>query len=269
MNSSLCVGWISHRRLTPRLHAFRYRVGMFYLDLDEQTWLMGLSRWLGRWRLAPLCWREADYLPAQTRNGQALAQAARLLVFQATGRMPEGPIRLLTQLRCWGLSFNPVSFYFCHDRDDRLTAILLEVRNTPWRERFHYVLPVQDNLAMPFTAAKAFHVSPFMPRDMEYRFRFFLDTEHIRIHMENLQHGRKVFEADLALQRQPLDRASLHRYVLAFPWMSLRTLSAIYRQALQLLFKRIPIHDHTTSQNDLALGQPCEDPEDVKSHTER
>ena len=55
MNSSLCLGWISHRRLTPRVHAFRYRIGMFYLDLDEQTWLMGLSRWLGRWRLAPLC----------------------------------------------------------------------------------------------------------------------------------------------------------------------------------------------------------------------
>lgn len=89
MNCSLCMGWVSHRRLTPRLHAFRYRIGMFYLDLDEQTWLMGLSRWLGRWRLAPLCWRETDYLPAQTRHGETLAQAARLLVYQATGICPK------------------------------------------------------------------------------------------------------------------------------------------------------------------------------------
>lgn len=89
MNSSLCLGWISHRRLTPRRHAFRYRIGMFYVDLDEQAWLMGLSRWLGRWRLAPLCWRETDYLPAQTRHGKTLAQAARLLVCQATGHMPK------------------------------------------------------------------------------------------------------------------------------------------------------------------------------------
>lgn len=269
MNCSLCLGWVSHRRLTPRLHAFRYRLGMFYLDLDEQDWLMGLSRWLGRRRLAPLCWRETDYLPAQTRNGQALAQAARSLVFQATGSMPEGPVRLLTQLRCWGLSFNPVSFYFCHDHEGRLAAILLEVRNTPWRERFHYVLPVQGNLAKPFSAAKAFHVSPFMPLDMDYRFRFYLDAEHIRIHMENQHQGRKVFEADLALRRQPLDSASLHRYVVAFPWMSLRTLWGIYWQALHLLFKRIPIHDHTARQHDLALGQPCEDTQDVESHPER
>ena len=50
MNSSLCVGWVSHRRLAPRPHAFRYRIGMFYLDLDEQALLTGLSRWLWRWR---------------------------------------------------------------------------------------------------------------------------------------------------------------------------------------------------------------------------
>ncbi|HHJ1299160.1 DUF1365 domain-containing protein [Pseudomonas sp. P1B16] len=269
MNSSLCLGWVSHRRLTPRRHAFRYRIGMFYLDLDEQTWLLKLSLWLGRWRLAPLCWRETDYLPALTRQGEPLAQAARLLVHQATGHMPEGPVRLLTQLRCWGLSFNPVSFYFCHDRDGRLAAILLEVRNTPWRERFHYVLPVQGNLAKRFTVAKAFHVSPFMPLDMDYHLRFSLDAAHVRIHMQNWQGGRKVFEADLTLQRQPLDAPALRRYVLTFPWMSLHTVLAIYWQALRLLFKRTPVHDHTTRQGDLALGQPCEDPEHVESHPER
>ncbi|HDS1736510.1 DUF1365 domain-containing protein [Pseudomonas sp. BP8] len=269
MNSSLCLGWISHRRLTPRLHAFRYRIGMFYLDLDEQPWLLRLSRWLRRARLAPLSWRETDYLPALTGNGETLAQAARLLVGQATGHVPEGPVHLLTQLRCWGLSFNPVSFYFCHDRDGELTAILLEVRNTPWRERFHYVLPVQGSLAAPFAVAKAFHVSPFMPLDMEYRLRFCLDAKQIHIHMQNWQGTHKVFEADLALHRQPLDRAALHRYILAFPWMSLRTVSAIYWQALRLLFKRTPIHNHTVSQGDLALGQPSKDPDHVQSHPER
>lgn len=269
MNSSLCLGWISHRRLAPRPHAFHYRIGMFYLDLDEQAWLLGLSRWLWRWRLAPLSWRETDYLPARTGQGEPLAQAARRLVGQATGQMPEGPVRLLTQLRCWGLSFNPVSFYFCHDRGGHLAAILLEVRNTPWHERFHYVLPVQGSHGKSFSMTKAFHVSPFMPLDMEYRLRFFLDEQQVRIHMENWQDARKVFEADLALRRQPLNRKALHRYILAFPWMSLRTVSAIYWQALRLLFKRTPIHNHTTRRGDLALGQSCENPDHVQSHPER
>jgi len=269
VNSGLCLGWISHRRLSPRPHAFRYRIGLFYLDLDEQTWLMGLSRWLGRWRLAPLCWREADYLPSLTRQGMPLAQAARLLVRQATGQVPAGPVHLLTQLRCWGLSFNPVSFYFCHDRDGHLAAILLEVRNTPWRQRFHYVLPVQGGLAKTFAMAKRFHVSPFMPLNMDYRVRFHLDQAQVRIHMENWQGGQKVFAADLALKRRPLDRKGVRDYVLAFPWISLRTVSAIYWQALRLFVKRTPIHDHAASRGNLALGQPCEDPDHVDSHPER
>lgn len=269
MNSHLCQGWISHRRLTPRQHAFRYRVGMFYLDLDEQPWLLSLSCWLGRSRWAPLSWRQTDYLPQLTRNGEPLAQAARLLVGQATGRLPEGAVHLLTQPRCWGVSFNPVSFYFCHELDGQLAAILLEVRNTPWRERFHYVLPVQEGRGGAFIVAKAFHVSPFLPPDMDYHVRVLLDEHRLRIHMENWRAEHKVFEADLALQRLPLNRAALHRHILTFPWMSLRTVSAIYWQALRLLLKRTPVHDHTASRGNLVLGHPREDSDNVRSHPER
>ena len=269
MNSSLCYGWVSHRRLTPRPHRFRYRIGMFYLDLDEQSRLLGLSRWLGHSRLSPLCWRERDYLPALTRNGRPLAQAARQLVGQATGRTPDGAVHLLTQPRCWGLSFNPVSVYFCHERDGQLAAILLEVRNTPWRERFHYVLPVQSDLKSTFAVGKAFHVSPFMPLDMEYRLRFARDAQRLHVHMENWREEHKVFEADLALQRGPLNRATLHRHILTFPWMSLRTVSAIYWQALQLLFKRTPIHDHSASQGSLGLGHAiCKEHDHDRSQPE-
>ena len=270
MNSNLCQGWLSHRRLSPRYHAFRYRVGMFYLDLNEQPQLLRLSRWLGSSRLAPLCWRETDYLPALTRQGTPLAEAARLMVGQAIGQAPEGAVHLLTQPRCWGLSFNPVSVYFCHDRKGQLAAILLEVRNTPWRERFHYVLPVNDGLSQTFTLAKAFHVSPFMPLDMDYHLQFALDAQRVRIHMQNWRAGHKVFEADLALQRQPLDRAALQRHILSFPWMSLRTLSGIYWQALRLLLKRTPLHDHIASQHDLAFGQPArEEPDHARTDPER
>ncbi|BBV97246.1 MULTISPECIES: DUF1365 domain-containing protein [Pseudomonas] len=270
MNSSLCQGWVSHKRLSPRPHAFRYRVGMFYLDLNEQQQLLNLCHWLGPSRLAPLCWRETDYLPALTRQGKPLAEAARQLVGQAIGQVPEGAVHLLTQPRCWGLSFNPVSTYFCHDQQGQLVAVLLEVRNTPWRERFHYVLPVEGDLAQPFSMAKAFHVSPFMPLDMEYRLRFALDAQRVRIHMENWRAGYKVFEADLALLRQPLDRAGLQRHILNFPWMSLRTLTGIYWQALRLLLKRTPVHDHVASQHDLVLGQPtCEEPEHARTDHER
>ncbi|MBC3372620.1 DUF1365 domain-containing protein [Pseudomonas sp. SWRI92] len=270
MNSSLCYGWIDHRRQAPRAHAFRYPIGMFYLDLAEQEQVLGLSRLLRPWRAAPLCWRERDYLPALTRQGMALTQAVRDTLQQALGSAPQGAIHLLTQPRSWGLSFNPVSFYFCHELDGRLAAILCEVRNTPWRERHHYVLPVLAGEPHTFRVAKSFHVSPFLPRDMDYHMRFLIQDSHIRVRMENWRAGHKVFEADLALQRRPLDAPALRRYFLAFPWMSLRTLSAIYWQALRLLFKRTSLHDHQASQSDLSVGETVQkDPVHARTHPER
>jgi DUF1365 family protein len=254
----------------PRYHGFRYRSAMLYLDLDEQQLRLGLSPLLGATRLAPLSWRETDYLPAWTRRGIPLKDAVREVVAKALGQAPCGPIHLLTQPRSWGISFNPVSFYFCHDSDGLLAAIVLEVRNTPWRERFHYVLSVLPGQPRQFSVSKQFHVSPFLPMDMQYHMRFHIDGAHVRIHMENHREEQKVFEADLALQRKPLDAAALRRHVLAFPWMSLRTLSAIYWQAMCLLLKRTPLFAHTTRQSSQDLGHDFhEEPEHVRSNSER
>ncbi|EJL01113.1 MULTISPECIES: DUF1365 domain-containing protein [Pseudomonas] len=255
MNSSLCRGWIDHRRYTPAVHGFRYPIGMLYLDLAEQEQVLGLSRLLRPWPLAPLCWRERDYLPARTRQGVPLADAVRGILAEALGVAPQGAIHLLTQPRSWGLSFNPVSFYFCHETCGRLAAILCEVRNTPWRERYHYVLPVRPGEPQAFRVAKAFHVSPFLPQDMDYRMRFLILDSSVRVLMENWRDGRKVFEAGLVLDRHPLDARSLRWHILAFPWMSLRTVSAIYWQALRLIFKRTPLHDHQASQGNLSVGE--------------
>jgi DUF1365 family protein len=54
-----------------------------------------------------------------------------------------GPIRLLTHLRYFGCSLNPVSFYYCFDAADvRVETIVAEITNTPWNERHAYVLPL-------------------------------------------------------------------------------------------------------------------------------
>ena len=98
MNSSLCRGWVVHRRLLPRVHAFRYPVGMILLDLAEPASVMRLSPLLRASRFAPLSWRESDYLPAWTGTGMSLEEGVRCLLREALGESPAGPIQLLTQL---------------------------------------------------------------------------------------------------------------------------------------------------------------------------
>ncbi|MGC5703513.1 DUF1365 domain-containing protein [Pseudomonas sp. NFXW11] len=249
MNSALYSGWISHRRFAPKGHAFGYRIGLLYLDLDEQDAVLGLSPLAGRSRFAPFAFRESDYLPGCTRQGQRLIDAVRQQVAAAIGHAPGGAVCLLTQVRSWGLAFNPVSFFYCFEADGQLAAILCEVSNTPWRERYHYVLPARPCSAKApehqhFAVAKAFHVSPFLPRDLEYHMSFSPPGERLGVHMADWQGELKLFDATLSLQRQALDRPSLHRYLRRFPWMTAKTCLAIYWQALRLAAKGIKFFPH-------------------------
>ncbi|RMU72743.1 hypothetical protein ALP24_02621 [Pseudomonas syringae pv. aptata] len=166
------------------------------------------------------------------------------------GRTPSGRVCLLTQARSWGLSFNPVSFFYCHEADGTLAGILCEVTNTPWGERYSYVLPATGEGHQHFAVAKAFHVSPFLPRDLEYRMSFSQPAERIGVHMADWQGELKMFDATLNLTRQNLNRKTLHRYLIAYPWMTAKTCLAIYWQAMRLLVKRIPIFSHQAADGE-------------------
>ncbi|PMW98030.1 DUF1365 domain-containing protein [Pseudomonas sp. FW215-R2] len=254
MNSALYSGWIAHRRFAPRRHEFRYRIGLIYLDLTEQDAVLNLSFLAGANRFAPFSFRETDYLKTFTGRGVRLIDAVRLLVGEALGHEPQGSICLLTQPRSWGLAFNPVSFFYCHEADGQLAAILCEVSNTPWRERYHYVLPAQAptnvrDFHQHFAVAKAFHVSPFLPPDLEYRMSFSPAAQTLGVHMADWQGEQKLFDATLNLKREPLDRRNLHRHLWRFPWMTAKTALAIYWQALRLLLKRTPLFPHRTADD--------------------
>ncbi|MFM9968204.1 MAG: DUF1365 domain-containing protein [Burkholderiales bacterium] len=246
MHSALYTGRLRHRRLLPQPHEFSYGLYMSYLDLSELDEVFG-GRWLwSHRRAAPMWLRRADYLgdPAVP-----LDQAVRDRVEAETGRRPEGPIRLLTHLRAFGLAFNPVSFYYCFDASgEQLETIVAEITNTPWNQRHAYVLPrpEQGNVGglRRHRFAKRFHVSPFMEMNLEYDWRFGLPQESLGIHMSNLKDGRKVFDATLTLERQPINSANLARVLFMFPFITLKVVAAIYWQALRLWIKRAPFHPH-------------------------
>ena len=170
MQSCLYLGSVRHRRFEPTDNRFAYRIFMTYLDLAEVPQLFDRYLFWSARRAAPAWFRRADFHGDAARP---LDDAVRDLVASRTGARPTGPIRLLTHLRYFGYSFNPVSFYYCFDHSGtRVETIVAEITNTPWKERHAYVLPIESSVgsgaAWRFQFQKQFHVSPFMPMDIRY-----------------------------------------------------------------------------------------------------
>lgn len=244
--SAVYEGVVRHRRHAPHAHAFNYRMAQLYLDLDELDEVFA-NRWLwsnGHHNVAEF--RRRDYLGMEQLS---LAESVRKRVSEATGRRPAGPIRLLTHLRYFGYIFNPVSFYYCYATDgESLEAIVAEITNTPWKERHAYVLPMASaeayGRAMQWSFDKAFHVSPFMPMDRSYAWRFTAPNDNLLVHMDVLRDGESEFDATLTLRRRPITGASLARVLWRYPLMTAQVVGAIHWQALRLWLKRNPVHTH-------------------------
>jgi uncharacterized protein len=238
--SAIYLGRLSHVRHTPRRHAFSYRLYMLYLDLDELATLPR-SALFGIERTRPLSFRRRDYLgdPGRPLKVAVLDEVERVL-----GERPEGPVRLLTHVRALGYVFNPVSFYYCFDRDgETLKGVVAEITNTPWGERHRYVVAGEGQGASA-RFPKAFHVSPFFPMAQTYEWSFSKPGDRLSVGMTNEQNGQAVFRASLMLDRHPFSPHQLARVALALPLMGFLVHAAIYLQAFRLWLKRVPFFPH-------------------------
>jgi hypothetical protein len=246
LESALYEGWVRHRRTSPVTRTFTYPLFMVLLDLGELDQVFA-GRWAWSTRRPALGWfRRADYLGDPARP---LDACARDLVEESLGFRPSGSVRLLTHLRMFGVAFNPVSFYYCHDREpdsarQRLVAVIAEVHNTPWNERHCYVLDGREGMGVVAEVRKAFHVSPFIGMEVRHRFRLTPPGDHLLAHIEDHAPDGRFFDATLHLDRIPITGSTLAGVLVRHPFSTLLVLVRIYMQAVRLLLARVPYHPH-------------------------
>jgi DUF1365 family protein len=230
--SAIYAGRVVHTRARPVRHRLSYRSFHLLLDLDELPQLAAGLRLFSteRFNLFGFSGRkhgDGSATPLRQQIDQHLCRA---------GIDPEGgAIRLLCMPSVLGASFNPLSIYFCHGADGRLSAVLYEVNNT-FGQRHSYLIPLSDRTSTPLrqSCAKQFHVSPFMEMAMTYHFRVTPPAERVAVAISAVDAAGPMLTAAFAGERRDLTDANLARAFLRHPLLALQVLGAIHWEAAKL-----------------------------------
>ena len=242
MNSSLYNCHVFHKRFAPREYGFTSRLFMWHLELDEIDAVCRKLPLLSHNRFNAYSFRDDDHLylghPSLRENLEAYLRSNGIV------ESPER-ITLLTNLRTFGYVFNPVSFFFCYDREGAPLAVVVEVHNTfgelkPFlldrshleRNRFHATYP------------KLFYISPFSELDQRLEIKVELPGDRLALYVNNYETGQDqpFFRSSLTGRSVPLTNRSLAAYSLRFPFVTLKVISLIHWHALKLYLKKVPFH---------------------------
>lgn len=235
--SSLIVGKVMHQRLRPVLHRFIYPVFFVRINLADTDQLNNAVFGINRFRLMSLYFK--DY---GARDGSDLLTWMRQLLAEH-GMAADGDIFLQTMPRIFGYVFNPISIWYCHDKQGQLKAVLTEVNNT-FGEHHLYLLATEDGAPIQkdsvLTSKKMMHVSPFCEVKGNYHFRFVERADSCLVKIDYLDTEAILINTAISAKKIPLTNTHLLKVLLGQPLLTLGVMWRIHWQALRLWLKRVP-----------------------------
>ena len=242
MSAAIYIGNVMHARFSPRQHGFRYRVFSILLDIDHLDTAHAACRWFSVNRFNLFSFHERDHGPA---DGSSLRAWAERILHDAGINPAGGSLELLCFPRILGYAFNPLSVWYCRDHDGKLQAVIYEVRNTFGERHCYLATPRERYLQDGETcdAMKRFHVSPFMPMAMRYRFHVMPPGELLDVLIDEFDsNDQRVLRARLQGIRRPFTDAVLVRCFVSMPLMTFKVIAMIHWQALRLLLRGFRFH---------------------------
>lgn len=207
--------------------------------------------------------KESEHLIHHRSQGKLRQRVNQVLCEADISAKEIGSIRLLTQLRYFGFSMNPVSFFYCYSKyDNQVRAVIAEVNNTPWGEQHVYVVKNSgtEQIRLSQTSIRSsaiekdFHVSPFMSLEMCYRMSFTVPGKNLGVKIENhlnqpLNDVRKILDVSMLLKRKPFNGWNLNLLLVRYPFITLQIFASIYWQALRLFLKKTTFYSHPRKRN--------------------
>lgn len=226
---------IFHARTRPKRNAFAY--SLFYVTISDEEFCAGK-------KCALFCVDSANIFTLRSKDyGDGRSEPASWIrdILKRFGiAAADGRVVLLTLPRILGYAFNPVSFWFCHDRDEGLRAVVAEVNNT-FGERHFYLCCHSDHRTIErddrLEVAKVFHVSPFLKIAGDYRFGFDCKGGFLSIDIALVDEQGVALATSMRGTVQPLTDLGLMRVLARFPLQMIKVIGLIHWQALKLYLK--------------------------------
>jgi uncharacterized protein len=241
--AALYVGKVVHARLRPKPHRFTYRIFMTLIDLDRLDEATGLSRFFSVGPFNLLSFRESDHLPS-SQAVAGLAERARALFAQNHIDVSSSRILLLCLPRVMGYAFNPISVFYAVDDYGQLRGLIYEVRNT-FGESHAYVVPAAASTeTFRHGQGKQFHVSPFLPMDLQYQFSVSTPAKNLFLRIVDFDSSGPLLRTGFSGKHSALSSLTSLKCFFGLPLMTLKVISGIYFEAVRLYFKGMRVYPH-------------------------
>ncbi len=208
MISSIVNGVLSHKRLSPVVHSFKYKHTMLLINLDDIEPIQKLPNFFRYNRFGVLSIRDSHYID----NSSNSINSKILKIFGNEIRNSEvSKCMLLTTPAVFGYSFNPVSFYFLMNDFNQVIGCASEVRNTFGESHVYILHSSKQDLSKKtvFTHPKQLYVSPFIERSGGYRFELNITDNSIDVKIKLYQNNKKVFVSQFSGMPIPFTNVNL------------------------------------------------------------
>ena len=234
--SCIYSGYIIHKRFKPKKHFFSYKTFSLLIDLNEIKGLDKKINFFSYNKFNIMSFYNIDHGP---RDGSSLVKWATKTLRKAKINLDGGRIKLLCFPRFFGYVFNPLSIFYCYDKNLKLKAILYEVKNT-FNEQHTYIFKLQktDQL-IEHTCKKKFHVSPFIEMDCTYFFKITKPEEKILVYIDQYDNEDKLLVALQEGVKVNLNNKNLIKNYFFHPLMSFKIILAIHFEAFRLWIKGV------------------------------
>jgi DUF1365 family protein len=265
----------THSRMFPTPHSFSYSylqvsVPVVFQRSRGRIFSIGQGQRWSLFRIDPLDYLErhcemtslegrlGSYLESQVCSEITATLRIHLSLNQNVNKKQWSHAYLVTAPKFLGYSFNPVSFWYIFDENDRLAMMVLEVNNT-FDERRMYLLKngvdasqAEESLAkFRKNWGKDFHVSPFNSRKGAYSLTAVnpFNAEHFKapgidstiVLSSSKKHSKlvaRLYSESPPIEADSISLQQLLTLALQWGWQGFFTFPRILKEASLLFFRR-------------------------------